>query len=333
MKKTKKLCALALAMVLALCLGAPAFAAGENPSFTDATSVNIRVIYKLVGEGTSPAEDFTLRQVDAGKVKDGDAVSVPDLLGISKASFAAGDATTVGAEKTFTVTLPVYEKVGVYEYILEQAAGETAGVTYHGNKIKLVVTVINDAATGTLRVAAVHTENVGDPDKTDHFTNTYSAGTLNITKTVAGNLGDKTKYFKFTVTLTGEGSKAYAPSYTVTGGSKLEDGRGDAASSTIEIGTSKEFYLKHEETLSIANLPYGVSYKVEEATPADYVLNATNATGSINSASVTAVFTNTKGVTVDTGVVLDSLPYVLTLAVVALAAVVLFLKKRAAKNR
>lgn len=158
--------------------------------------------------------------------------------------------------------------------------------------------------------------------KSGSFENTYSAGELSVSKTVTGNLGDKTKYFEFKVTLTGEDGKTYADSYSVTGGSY------ESNPSTIKVGEETTFYLKHDETIHIANLPYDVTYSVTETPVEGYTTNQTGDSGTINSVQQTAAFTNDKdGGAVDTGISLDSVPFILILAVCA-GAVVLFVVKR-----
>ena len=234
--------------------------------------------------------------------------------------------------KTLTITLLPYTSVGIYTYTIKQTAGTNAGVEYWSEDIRLVVTVIQDAATGLIRVAAVHTEGTGTGQKSDDITNTYSAGSLSVTKTVTGNMGDRDKYFAITVTLTGEQGKTYASSYTVSGGSKLVNGPDDSNSPTISIGTPATFYLKHGETFTIENLPYGVTYTVAEA---DYTTEGyeeaeiifPDQNKKIDTASETVGITNNKQATVDTGIVLDSLPYVLLL-VLSIGGAVLFLLKR-----
>lgn len=177
----------------------------------------------------------------------------------------------------------------------------------------------------------------------------YNVGDLEITKNVAGNMGDKTKYFPFTVKLTGETEKTYAKSYAVAGGSYASNPE------TIEVGTTATFYLKHGETLTIADLPAGISYEIAETTAntEGYITAVTNndtdgdvetttegetttytgkATGSIDAGDdITVAYTNTKGTTVDTGIVLDSMPYILMLAVACMGLVVVFTKKRRAE--
>lgn len=322
MKKTKKLLACLIAAATMFTMGSTAFAETETTP-TDHETVTIHKQYKLIGQGTSPKETFTLEQYGDGRVTDGDADSAPHLGTITGASFAEGAATVNGATGNITVALPTYEKVGVYEYTLKEVAGTTAGVSYYGKEIILKVTVVN-GDNGKLCIAAVHTEAKGEK-KSDTFENTYSAGTLKVSKTVEGNLGDKDKYFEFKVTLTGEKGKTYADSYTVSGGSNK------ANPTSIKIGDETTFLLKHGETISIANLPYGVTYTVTESdyTAAGYTITAkTGDTGTVNAAEQTAAFTNTKTGTPDTGVNLTTLPYILVFAGVIVIAGAAFITRR-----
>ena len=318
----KKLLSIGLAAMLAFGLATTSFAeeARDVTTPTDGT-VTIHKVYKLENAGTkSPAETFTLEQVDKGVVKDGEAKTAPDLGTITGAEFDDGAATISGTTGDITVALPEYTNVGVYEYTLKEVAGTTAGVTYYDKGIKLVVTVVNDN-NGKLRIAAVHTESTGEA-KSDNFPNTYKAGELDVSKTVTGNLGDKNKYFEFKVTLTGEEGKTYRDSYAVTGGSNTEN------PSTIKIGEETTFLLKHGETIHIENLPYGVTYTVTETAAEGYTTEKTGDTGEISAADQIAAFTNTKAGSIDTGVVLNNMPYILVLAVLAAGVAVFIIRKR-----
>lgn len=333
----KKLLSIGLAAMLAFGLATTSFAeeARDVTTPTDGI-VTIHKVYKLENAGTkSPAETFTLEQVDKGVVKDGEAKTAPDLGTITGAEFAEGAATVDGTTGDITVALPEYTNVGVYEYTLKEVDGKTAGVTYYDKGIKLVVTVVNDN-NGKLRIAAVHTESTGEA-KSDNFPNTYKAGKLDVSKTVTGNLGDKNKYFEFKVKLTGEKGKTYRDSYAVTGGSNTKN------PSTIKIGEETTFLLKHGETIHIENLPYGVTYTVEEA---DYTTTATGGydapkytyvdnnekdkqtSDTVDSALEQVTITNNKAGSIDTGVVLNNMPYILVLAVLAAGVAVFIIRKR-----
>lgn len=318
----KKLLSIGLAAMLAFGLATTSFAekAGAVTTPTDGT-VTIHKVYKLENaDTTSPAETFTLVQYGDGRVTNGDATEAPALGTITGATYEEGAATVSGTTGDITVALPEYTNVGVYEYTLKEVDGETAGVTYYDKDIKLVVTVVNDN-NGKLRIAAVHTESTGEA-KSDNFPNTYKAGELDVSKTVTGNLGDKNKYFEFKVTLTGEEGKIYRDSYAVTGGSNTEN------PSTIKIGEETTFLLKHGDTITIANLPYGVTYTVTETAAEGYTTEKTGDTGKINAADQAAEFTNNKAGSIDTGVVLNNMPYILVLAVLAAGVAVFIIRKR-----
>lgn len=329
----KKVFAILLAMMLVLSMGTAAMAEDTGAQ----TTVTVTKVYKLEGAGSNPEETFTLEQVGNGVVKTGEATSAPALTKIDGAKFVAGAATTNGAEANITITLPTYTNVGVYEYTLKEVVGTTAGVTYYGDEIKLVVTVAN-ATTGDSPfaiTATVHTEKAGADTKSNRITNTYSANSLTVTKKVDGNLGDKTKKFNFQVTFTGNN---VVSNVTATiAGTKDE-------TFTFTTGVAYTFALADGESAVFENLPAGVTYEVEETdtavkvaegeTKAEYSVSYdTSKTGTIaaNQTSQTTV-TNTKSADIDTGITTDSLPYILLMAFVVLSGAVLLLKRRNAYN-
>lgn len=327
--KVGKLLAGVLSISLAMGVSVmPAFAA-SGETYADMDSVVIKKNYELANEGTfSPAETFSF-DIEADNVTDASDDITPENMPmptIGTVSYLRGEAGSTTKTKEIKIDLPEYESVGVYTYIIHEAAGNSAGVTYYGDAILLRVTVIEQD--GKLRIAAVHTE---DPESTgegkkDDFDNRYSAGELEVHKDVEGIMGNKEKYFKFTVQLTGEEGKTYQDSYAITGGSY------DANPTSIEIKpgetTEATFYLKDDDTIHIENLPYGVEYKVSETPVADYVTTETGTEGEVDGAVEQANFTNTKGGTVDAGVVLDSAPYLFTLTGAAGVGLLLTLRRR-----
>lgn len=326
----KKILSIMFAIILALSMGTVALA--EDEKYEDMSTVTITKVYELTNLGTiSPAETFTF-SVENDSVTDAaervtvESMPTPTIGSISYESGAAGSENKNGVA---TIELPEYTSVGIYTYLLQENDGKTAGVTYYDQKIKLVVTVLQDE-NGLIRVAAVHTETEGG-EKADTFPNVYSAGSLKIAKKVTGNLGDREKYFKVTVTLNGDGEKVYEKSYGVTGGSYEQNPK------TIEIETPTDFYLKHDDTITIENLPYGVTYTVAEA---DYIGEGYKAAKivfedpdkTMNTASETVTITNTKNQDIDTGILLDNVPYVLLLACVFGGMSVFFAKRRGSRE-
>ena len=327
--KAEKLLAGVLSISLAMGVSVmPAFAA-SGETYADMDSVVIKKNYELANEGTfSPAETFSF-DIEADNVTDASDDITPENMPmptIGTVSYRRGEAGSTTKTKEIKIDLPEYDSVGVYTYIIHEVAGHSAGVTYYGDAILLRVTVIEQD--GKLRIAAVHTE---DPESTgegkkDDFDNLYSAGELEVHKDVEGIMGNKDKYFEFTVQLTGEEGKTYQDSYAITGGSY------DANPASIEIKpgetTKATFYLKDGDTIHIENLPYGVEYKVSETPVADYVTTETGTEGEVDEAVEQASFTNTKGGTVDAGVVLDSAPYLFTLTGAAGVGLLLTLRRR-----
>ena len=329
--KVEKLLAGVLSISLAMGVNVmPAFAAqAQDSPYEDMSRVYLTKNYELTNTGTiSPAETFEFT-IERDSVTDaGDDVTPENmpLPTIGDVTYAQGDAGSANKTKQIEIQLPEYDSVGVYTYIIHEAAGDSAGVTYYGDAILLRVTVIEQD--GKLRIAAVHTE---DPESTgegkkDDFDNLYSAGELEVHKDVEGIMGNKDKYFEFTVQLTGEEGKTYQDSYAITGGSY------DANPASIKIKpgetTEATFYLKDGDTIHIENLPYGVEYKVSETPVADYVTTETGTEGEVDEAVEQANFTNTKGGTVDAGVVLDSAPYLFTLTGAAGVGLLLTLRRR-----
>lgn len=333
----KKLLALIMALAMVLSLSATAFAAAPSQD------ARFNVIYKLAtGGATSPAETFTFTFTNGTVTDAAEGVSAPAIPSVT-VDFAEGAAFAAGATERVTVPLSGinWPSVGVYTYDVKQTVGTQAGVTYDSKTLKMKVTVALDDDQYYVAFVTTTLEDSNNDGQTDFksgsFENTYSAGSLVVTKNVTGNMGDRNRYFKITVTLTGEDGKSHADSYPVTGGSKLVNGTDDTSASTISVGTPADFYLKHGETFTIANLPYGVTYTVvEENYSNDGYTTTTTYSDEINkkidSNHDTVTITNHKEAAVDTGIMLDSLPYVLLLTVCVVCMVAFFVKKRSARE-
>lgn len=323
----KKLFAIMLALMLVLTMGSALATEGDGTAPTPEYLFNggtfkIAKTYNIVNEGTTPPTE-TLK------------LSVAPQDGAPALESVAYDA---GSRK-FTVDLPMYTNVGEYIYEITEAVDTPAGgVTYDTNTYYLKVTVAYEDETYTNLVCypALHIGSL-QGDKASEIVNKYEAGSLSISKTVTGNLGDKSKYFAFTVTLTGEEGKTYAAEpFEVTGGSNQSN------PDSIAIGTSETFYLHDGETITIANLPYGVSYTVVE-TPDDaydtYINGSETASadgkaeGTVGAAATTVAYRNdNNNGEIDTGITTDNLPYIVLMGIVVLAGVAMIAKRRMAHN-
>lgn len=163
---------------------------------------------------------------------------------------------------------------------------------------------------------------VGDSDTADVVVEAPKVCNLTITKTVAGNMGDYNKAFDFTATLSGEGYSFNGVTYTIDEGETQDAG----------TGTTCTFTLKHDQSITFVGLPIGASFTVTEAentyvTEVDGTKAATK-TITLAENNDDIVFVNTKNVTIDTGISLETLPYILILGVVAVGAVLLLRKRR-----
>lgn len=330
----KKILAMLLAVMMLLSVASVAMA----EDYTDSATKTFSKEYKLVGDSTalSPAETFSFGDVTFVSATDTgvgytDEWANANLPRINTVSYAKGNAGSADKTKNFTITLPAYPYVGIYTYQFTEVDNNTAGVTYRTTPIRLVVTVIND---GTVRVAAVHCENA-DATKSGTFENTYSAGKLSVKKTVEGSLGDKNKEFDIKVTFSAPSGDTVKSDITYNDGTET-----DTIIMAGETGwTTKEvtIHVKHDETVTFTNIPAGVTYKVEETdaalTSEGYIAAYTHEEGTIaGNETQEAVVTNRKDGSIDTGVMLDSMPYVLVLAVVGAAVIALIAKKRRAED-
>ncbi len=246
-----------------------------------------------------------------------------------------------GAEEAdITVALPAYDLPGVYSYTIKEIDTNKAGVTYLADTLYLNVTVITDVNdSGKLKIAGIAVHKAAeDGTKIDQFDNTYTAGSLTVNKTVTGNMGDWTKDFTFTVTFTAgttgteQDTVNGVISATFTG---KDDNTQTTAVSDVAIadwsnGTaSKTFTLKHGDSVTFANIPKNVSYVVAETQDAEYDEPTKEGdTGTITDQAETASFTNNRELTPDTGITLETLPYVLLMALAVMGFVALRLRKR-----
>jgi len=356
----KKIMAGILAAAMMLGMGMTALAAnydenGEEitypeDTYTDVVTVTVSKTYHAVNADTvSPAETFTFTELTCTDVTYASAgvtaenAPVPVIGSVDYAAGDAGDADEM--TKEVTIELPAYESVGVYTYLFSETEGDTAGVTYYGQQIKLVVTVIEQ--NGRVRVAAVHMQKEdGNEEKIDDFENSYAAGSLTVTKAVTGLFGDKLKDdFLVTVTFTAPEGKVVREAIRYT-----DDGeeRTISADDLADGSESVEITLGDTESVTFTNIPYGVTYTVAEADytadgydEADYDYDDANvisgegasAEFTVNAESHSMTITNNKDGVVNTGVSVDSIPYIVLLSAAVLCAGAAFTKKRVSADR
>jgi pilin isopeptide linkage protein len=301
----------------------------HNCAPTEPVTFTLTKTYELKGvTGVNPADvlQFTVSDVVITKSSD-DARPVDDYA----VSIADVTVDEDAEDATITVQLPAYDLPGIYSYQIKEVDTNIAGVTYLADTLYLNVTITSNEAKNALIIAGVAVHQAApDGTKIDEFVNTYTSGSLTVSKEVTGNLGDYTLDFPYKATFTiPEGDKLGAD-ITISypeGQEALTE-----APEVIEAGESGEvevtFTLKHGQSVTFNNIPSGVSYVVEETDTKEYDMTAEGDTGDIDDAPLTAAFTNNRETTPDTGITLESMPYVLMMALSLAGFVVLKLRKR-----
>ena len=157
-----------------------------------------------------------------------------------------------------------------------------------------------------------------------------ASANLTVSKTVTGKLGDTNKAFTFTIT------KADGTAANITD-TNIEISEADRAK--VEWKGKGQFTLKDGASIIFKNLPsgqykvvednysgekYETSYVVDSETPE----NRREASVTIGTDAKTIAFTNNCTLQPDLGVLLDTLPYIVILAVVAGGVALLMLRKR-----
>lgn len=158
-----------------------------------------------------------------------------------------------------------------------------------------------------------------------------ASANLTVSKTVTGKLGDTNKAFTFTIT------KADGTAANITD-TNIEISEADRAK--VEWKGNGQFTLKDGASIIFKNLPSG-QYKVVEDNYSgekyetswqigtDGVVHEKNSTATvtIGTTEQTVHFTNHRTLEPDLGVLLDTLPYIVILAVVAGGVALLMLRK------
>lgn len=363
--KLKKLFAGIVAVAMMATMGATSVFAVSGVKTTYKPDENDRVPIKIVITGTGyGSETVKLEVENAGKAvlvkhssyttENAPAISVVETAGVLINEPTDGASESQG---TLHIQLPKYDRVGTYVYKFHEAAGNTAGMTYDDTDKWLLVNVYNKVdEMGVIEVgsalqvkAAVldadptNVQNAYDLSKIDDIKNHYNAGTFTVTKKVKGNMSDREKYFAFRVTFKKEKDTTVVPDMKVSINRQgVSVGSVSLTPWNDENKATHDFILKHGETATFTNVPYGVTVSAVELrdngpaladgeTNGEYTVtyqDASETTIGAEHTKVEAVITNDSDVNVDTGVILDNAPYIALLTIVAAGAVVMIMKKR-----
>ena len=173
------------------------------------------------------------------------------------------------------------------------------------------------------------TEDTISADTTFYAKYVPASANLTVTKTVTGKLGDTNKAFTFQI-LDASGN----PVTLTTGNYEFSNTNG----ALLNDGTDGKFTLKDGASITFKNLPsgqykvvednysgekYETSYVVDSGTP----VNGQEASVTIGTDAKQINFTNHRTLEPDLGVLLDTLPYIVILAVVAGGVALLMLRK------
>ena len=335
----KKLFALLLTLALVLSFGITAMAAEPVMTSKATTYEALIKTYNVVGGNDAtlyPAETLTFTSTPAVGNPDPTNLTVNDLE------------VTGNTKQKLVINVPAYTKVGVYHYTITEDPGNTQGVTYTTDAVNVSVLVEYDytdedgdgyGLKATIGVTNAAGEGEGEL-KHDTFTNTYSLGSLTVSKEVAGNLASQSQEFAIDVTFTSD--KPVLSTITCGDGQTITSANWTQAESVYTAKVTVK--LIHGQDVTFNNIPAGVTYTVVEQAKHEapdpngsnpetgYTVTYEGETGTIaENVTAAAKVINTKGTTVNTGVVLDSLPYVLLIAVAVVAVVLFTVRKR--RNR
>lgn len=175
------------------------------------------------------------------------------------------------------------------------------------------------------------TEDTISADTTFYAKYVPASANLTVTKTVTGKLGDTNKAFTFTIT------KADGTAVNIAS-ANIEIS--DADSTKVEWKDNGQFTLKDRASITFKNLPSG-EYKIVEddyigekyetswqiGTDGKVYEKNRTATVTIGTTEQTVHFTNHRTLEPDLGVLLDTLPYIVILAVVVGGVALLMLRK------
>lgn len=298
------------------------------------TEAKIVEINKAINKEVDTAADKTPAQtlsftVGTGTVTEATTVTTAPAVTISDLKLAEG--ATSGKVQ---INLPEYLGVGVYTYPVTEVDKNVAGVVYAKN-LELKVTVIQ-TEDGELQVAGIALRQGGQ--KTDEIENAYQAGSLEISKEVTGNMGDRDADWVFTVVFTAPSGDTVFSTIDVSGTGTAKEGEtaidkdkgiapGDAGWTTKTVTVT----LKHGENYKFDNLPAGVTYTVTETEDPNYTKTETfsNADKKIAAKQAdTAAFENNRNIDIDTGISVETLPYVMIMALALVGAALLVVRRR-----
>lgn len=266
-----------------------------------------------------------------------------DIL-VSSMTDSDSNLTYTGSAELYSIFNGIeFTAPGVYSFTLTENATNNPNIVDSNDSYTVVVNVASavdedGVPTGVAEINKVQIKKASDGSKVSEaeFNNgKKDAESLKIEKKVAGTAANTSDRFSFTVKIYGISGK-----YAVTKSSDSITG-----DSVINGNGTYTFGLAHGDSVSIANLPVGATYEVVESDNYGYDSTSANVigtgafteakktvTGSISSEdSVTANevdYTNNKGFMPQTGITMNTLPFIGVGAVAAAGAVTLVISRK-----
>lgn len=259
--------------------------------------------------------------------------------------------TTYTANKTLADALSGinFSKPGQYYFTLTEIPGTDQDIVYNPTNASYKVRVdvvwaldAEGAPTTTAQIKDVQLLDAAGTTKADvaAFTNTDPNGNLKVEKTVKGIAANTNDEFSFKAELKDKDGNPLTGSYEYT----KTEASGKITNDTYKSGDP--FTLKSGETFEIKNLPQGATYTVTETDAKGYdstdvtaegttTQKTTTGSGTISNGDNDKVdFVNNKGFGPQTGITMNTLPFVAVgvMAVAGGAALVISRRRHAGED-
>ena len=265
-----------------------------------------------------------------------------------------------------------YNEPGVYRYILTEKDTGVQGITNDPVATRTLDVYVEDVTTATGKALEVKSyvlysgtvtkapgkggelpakSDTEQEEKSEGYTNDFSAYNLTISKDVAGNQASRDEYFKFTVAITNAHASATyevdltnADAETTVNGINTSKLTNAASITTNASGEATvDFWLQNGQSIVIKGLTEGAKYTVSEDadtlqkegytasivrtvgdnTPENAVSASTISDTTGISANTTLAFTNTKTGVIPTGIILSAAGLIVV-AIIVVAGIVFF---------
>lgn len=278
---------------------------------------------------------YTEGTSDTKKASEVTGKGIPETITVGNVKFDEGEATNAGTKKEVSITPPeatAYPSAGYYFYKFQEVEGDSAGVTYNTNPYYIRVAVAYNSNSKALEISNITMFNE-EWQKVTGIENEYSAGKLTIQKIVTGNMANSDDTFEVTVKFTPKNGKKLK---STIAGSTSDTSLGDVKITGDENEKTATFKVKAETKVLFTNIPADVTYTVEETKADGYddPVYKTNQKENVHDGTIVGgstdevVITNNKGTTIDTGVFMNNLPYLLVLLFAAACGVGFVVSKK-----